>query len=289
MNMPCDIPESIGGAERNLYRNASASPMIMRVSPFGGWDQLRKTYRGEGFTGNRATEHGHKYEAIAREAAAKKLNLDLAGPTRLILGDYAASLDDITKDGKVILEIKCPFQGKDSKIWKSVRDYGEPSYDFWQMQHQLFCAPDAEIVVLFLYDSATGDSIYTEVDRDPNSIARLKAEWDKFWTWKDTEEPDNQDGWMHRDDYTWHQVAERYLEAKKAFDGAKDDLDVIKQELIDLSEADKVQGSGISLIKTSRIGSVDYKKVPQLAGVDLDQYRGEPTDVWTVTTKKGGK
>jgi hypothetical protein len=34
--------------------------------------------------------------------------------------------------------------------------------------------------------------------------------------------------------------------------------------------------------KSERKGNVNYKKVPELKGVNLDEYRGESITVWTV-------
>ncbi len=280
-----DIPESIGGADRMKYRNASSSPMVMRVSPFGGWEDLRKTYRGEGFKGNFATAHGHKYEDAARQKAKDKLCLDLSGPHRFIAGEYAASLDDITVSGETIVELKCPAQGKKSKIWKSVNDFGEPSYYYAQMQHQLLCVPSAQRVILFVYDAESEDYVWTEVDRSQPYMSELQSEWDKFMLWKDTDDSDPGDGWVRRIDGTWDNAATAYLRSKEKFDKAKEEMDAYRQDLIDMADGDKVQGSGVQVIHTFRQGSVDYKKVPELQGVDLDKYRAEQSEVWTVTSK----
>lgn len=287
MNAPHDIPESIGGSTRNDYRNASSAPAIMRVSPFGGWDEQRKTYRGldGAFKGNVATAHGHQHEDAARQAFAKKSGAQLAGPTRIIHGEYAASLDDVFEiDGETwVLEIKVPYQGKQSKIWRLVMDFADPSYYFWQIQHQLLCVPEAKGAILWVYDAESGEGCECEVLRCPSSIAKLKEQWDAFWEWMHTDEPDpNKEGWVERKDDTWHYAAEKYLKAKAAVDRATEELDEARKALVSLTETPKEKGAGVTVIKSLRQGSVNYKSIPELAGVDLEQYRGKPTEVITV-------
>jgi predicted phage-related endonuclease len=299
MNAPRDIPESIGGATRNLYRNASSAPAIMGESPFGGWDAQRKTYRGlEGaFKGNFATDHGHTFEPVAREAFAEKAGVELLGPTRVIAGEYAASLDDrYYYEGELWLaEIKCPVPTKkrtpkDSAIWKSVMEYGDPSHYGWQCQHQLMCVPEAVGVTFFVYDSETGDSVECEVLRDEVAIAQLRAQWDKFWAWMQTDEPDpNVEQWVERTDSAWHYAVKEFKELSALADKAKEALEAARKELVELCEAPKTRGGGVTVITTTRKGNVDYKKIPELQGVDLEQYRGESTEVTTVSIPKEKK
>ena len=42
-----------------------------------------------------------------------------------------------------------------------------------------------------------------------------------------------------------------------------------------LAEHPKEQGAGVTVTRYWRQGSVDYKKVPQLQGLDLSPYRGK--------------
>ena len=49
--------------------------------------------------------------------------------------------------------------------------------------------------------------------------------------------------------------------------------------MLDLSDARRAFGSGVELIRTSRKGAVNYGAIPELEGVDLEQYRKDPVDV----------
>ena len=58
----------------------------------------------------------------------------------------------------------------------------------------------------------------------------------------------------------------------------------VKDQMITMAteHGGKVKGSGFMVYETTRKGSVDYKGIPALKGVDLNQFRKPDTTVWTV-------
>jgi hypothetical protein len=166
-------------------------------------------------------------------------------------------------------------------------DFADSSYYYWQIQHQLMCVPEAVGAVLFVYDSESGDSCQCEVMRDELAIKQIREQWDLFWAWMQTDEPDpNVEQWVERKDDPWHYAAKRYLAAKKAADKAAEEAETYRQDLILLAEGDKVRGSGVTVVKSERKGSINYKAIPQLKDVDLEQFRGDSTPVTTVNITK---
>jgi len=274
--------ESIGGATRYSYRNASDAPKIMGASPYGGWTAVRDAILGVStFTGNVATRHGENYEDAAIEAFKKQFELAGSSQVRRMSGEYAATLDFLSDDESIIGEIKCPYQGKASKIWKSVMDYADPSHYLFQLHQQLLCVPSAKFAYLFVYDAESGESCYCETTRSEAAIAGLKAAWDAFYLWMATDQPDPNDGWIQASQ-TWCDKAAEYAAITKKIKDAEKDQAALKQELLLLGEGEKVKGAGLTLVKSVRVGNVDYKKIPELKGIDLDQYRAASTEVWTL-------
>ena len=51
----------------------------------------------------------------------------------------------------------------------------------------------------------------------------------------------------------------------------------------------RIQIGQCKICKMKRKGSVDYKKIPELEGIDLDQYRKDPTEFSTIKKDKGKK
>jgi hypothetical protein len=55
--------------------------------------------------------------------------------------------------------------------------------------------------------------------------------------------------------------------------------------LVSLTAHAKEQGGGVSVIRLWKRGNVEYKRVPQLAGIDLEGYRGPAREEVRITTK----
>ncbi len=74
---------------------------------------------------------------------------------------------------------------------------------------------------------------------------------------------------------TWKRSALRTRLAKA--------LDDAKATLIGLADHAKEQGGGVSVTRLWKRGNVEYKRVPELAGVDLEQYRGAAREEVRIT------
>jgi hypothetical protein len=46
-----------------------------------------------------------------------------------------------------------------------------------------------------------------------------------------------------------------------------------REEIVNISGGDSIQGHGVKLTRYWTKGSVDYKKIPELQNIDLDKYR----------------
>jgi putative phage-type endonuclease len=72
-------------------------------------------------------QHGTKLEPEAR-AAYETHTGNLMQPLVLSEGAYSASLDGINLKGDLIVEIKCPFRGKTSPLWKEASEGRVPGH-----------------------------------------------------------------------------------------------------------------------------------------------------------------
>jgi hypothetical protein len=79
-------------------------------------------------------------------------------------------------------------------------------------------------------------------------------------------------------------AAEAYRDAKQAADDAAKALDTAKAALVKLASQVNEAGGGVQVTRYWKTGAVDYKKIPQLKGVDLEQYRGASRQEVRVTT-----
>lgn len=109
-------------AHRAKYRNASETAAVMGLSPWQTPLQLWEVRTGRTQPViNAAMARGAQLEPLAREAY-EKLTGVVMQPVVLVEGDYSASLDGMTFDGGLALEIKIPVKGRASTLWQAVAD-----------------------------------------------------------------------------------------------------------------------------------------------------------------------
>jgi putative phage-type endonuclease len=167
---------------RAAHRNASEAGCIMQVSPFepDTWAKLwaLKTGRALKEPANAAMLRGLELEKKALACYAAMTGRTMQ-PQVFVKGSYSASLDGIDATGDIDLEIKCPYHGQASLLWQQVKEGHIPAHYYWQIQHQLYVA-EAKIAHFFVYDGAK-EGLLLEVSPDPEDIAYLIAQWDRFW------------------------------------------------------------------------------------------------------------
>lgn len=258
---------------RRKYRNASETPAVMGVSPWLTPYQLwlQRTGRAEAKV-NVAMIRGAQLEPAAR-AAYEKLTGNVMEPLVVVDGDYSASLDGITLDGQLILEVKCPMQGRSSQTWQAAAANEVPEPYFWQLQHQLMVS-GAALGHLYVFDGTEGALV--EVKPEQRSWERIRSDWNVFWDFltKDQPPPLSERDKCLREDATWKQAAEAYIRAKQAADSVGTALDEAKEKLAALAQHPSESGFGVAVTRYWKKGTVDYKRIPQLNGADLEQYRG---------------
>ena len=69
-----------------------------------------------------------------------------------------------------------------------------------------------------------------------------------------------------RKDAAWKRAAAAWLEAKKAMDAAKD-------KILALGGEESCYGSGVKFLRNLKAGKVEYAKIPELRGVNLEEFR----------------
>lgn len=257
---------------RAKSRNASETPAVLGVSPWQTPYQLwlLRTGRAEQKV-TPAMQRGSDLEPAARAAYETKTG-HIMEPLVLVDGEYSASLDGITLDGDLVLEIKCPFMGHDSDLWKSVKSGTIPIYYNWQIEHQLMVA-GAKLAHLWIFDGACG--LLLEVSSRPERWQEIHAAWDKFMQFlkSDSPPPLTEHDTRVREDGAWRQAATQYLAAKQQSEVCTANLEEAKAALIALASHPSESGYGVTVTHFWKRGAVDYRKIPQLKEIDLEQYR----------------
>jgi putative phage-type endonuclease len=258
---------------RARSRNASETPAVLGVSPWQTPYQLwlLRTGRAE----QKVTlpmRRGTELEPAAR-AAYEALTGNIMEPLVLADGDYSASLDGITLDGGLVLEIKCPMRGRESGLWQAVAQGSVPDYYGWQIEHQLMVS-GATLAHLWVFDGTEG--LLLEVSAQPDRWPVIREAWDRFMVFlgTDTPPPLTERDKHTREDPAWRDAAGKYLAAKQQQEASAAALEEAKAALLALASHPSEAGCGVSVTQFWKRGAVDYKRVPALQGVDLEQYRG---------------
>ena len=116
---------------------------------------------------------------------------------------------------------------------------------------------------------------------------RIHSGWDEFMRCVGTREtpPLTARDVRVRDDPEWLSAAAAYLELRAAYDELSAKVDAAKAGLVGLAAHAKEHGGGVSVTRLWKRGNVEYKRVPQLAGIDLEGYRGPAREEVRITTK----
>ena len=269
-------------AYRHSRRNASESAAVLGLSPwmtpYKLW--LLKTGRSETKV-THAMQRGTDMEPLARAAYEEQTGLVMQ-PLVLEAGDYSASLDGMTLEGDLVLEIKCPLRGTRSDLWLDVQAGQVPEHYAIQVQHQLMVA-GADLAHLWVFDGSKG--ILHAIARDEAVMSRIQEGWENFQQYltSDTPPPLTDADTVLREDTAWAQAAGAFAEAKRATDLADAALAKARDELVALACHPKEQGAGVTVTRYWKAGNVSYAKIPALQGLDLSSYRAKAREEVRVT------
>lgn len=267
---------------RRRHIGASDAPIIMGDSPWKTIYQLwlEKMGMGEETVMTPAMQRGIDLEPYARAVFEGIMGTEVF--PQVVYHDQnpfmMASLDGLSLDGKIAVEIKCPGQ----KTHEIAVNGEVPRHYYAQLQHQLACTG----LPSMYYCSFTGEgkTAIIEVKRDDQYIRNLIAEEELFWRCVEdkTSPPLTARDYKERDDEGWHSCRLRLEWLEMCIKSLEVEKQSIKKRLIEESGGHSCRGGGMSLSRSVQKGRVDYTKIPELKDVDLDKYRDPAQERWTL-------
>lgn len=264
---------------------SSDAATIMGVSPWKTPYQLweEKIGIGKPFQGNFATNRGNEMEPKARAA----FELYIGDEFPPMVAEHAnypfirASLDGYNKERNAILEIKCPGKA-DHDI--ALSGYVPDKY-YPQLQHQILVT-GANKAYYYSYDGEKGVTV--EVLPDVNYCRELLEAEIAFWDLVQNKIPPkltDKDAVVVTDAALLELAAE-YAHMDSQVKSLQEKMDQVKTNLSEQCTHSKTKIGRITVSREIRKGSIDYTKVGELKGVDLEQYRKEPTSFVTIRIEK---
>lgn len=249
-------------------------------SPYMVWEEM---VRGKKTETNAAMQRGKDLEPGARAIISSRHRVHYQ-PMVLQSKKYEwmiASMDCWNEHPKMGGEIKCPGD----KGMVDFLEKGVPSDYLWQMQHQMAVNGCAEQFLYVFHPDMT--HIEIKVKRDEKMIEELvEAEREFYYNHilEFTPPPLCDLDYEERNDYDWLNACESFLRAKELADQYVRAVESHKEKLIQIANGKNTRGAGITLFWTSKRGPVDYKAIPELKEVNLDQYRKGRVESWVIRT-----
>jgi hypothetical protein len=183
-------------------------------------------------------------------------------------------LDGFNKQMGLVLEIKCPNRETHEKAKQGII----PEYYNIQMQHQ-FLLSETEKGIYFSFDGEKG--IIVDVIRDDKFIEEMVKEEKEFYRkLKEFDPPDSPI--EHRSDTSWKTAAEKLIEARRLKEMAAKMEEEAKRDLVSQANSERSEGFGVRLTKSITKGMIQYKNIPSLKEIDLEQFRSSPSERWSV-------
>lgn len=260
------------------------------------WLYLIKTGQKEqeDLSNNPAVKRGKENEEPARRIFEEQTGI-LMSPCFGEMDTHSfvrSSFDGMTFERDAIGEIKVPSQKvHDLAKFGRVVDYYKP-----QIAHQALTAwghPEEwrdQATFFISYSPETGELVYVEkpVKTYRKLAEQLLAAEVKFWESVSSATPPCGEEWL--------EAAARYIELTAQADLAKAEIEVAKGRLVELlGSSKKMEGGGVSLVRATKVGSVDYQSVLQelMPGKSKDEitefcdrYRKDGGETLTVRVEK---
>lgn len=262
---------------RRTKIGASDAPIIMGCGYKKPSHLMEEKLTGKENYTTAAMQRGKDLEPVARELISVKHGAQYKPVVvqNSSIDWQIASLDGFDDATEYFIEIKCPNAEKYAKIVA-----GEvPIEYFWQIQHQL-CVTDQRQASLFAFDGS--NLVETIIKKDESAISELiHAENEFHQKMINFELPD--DPIEERKDAEFLEALNSYITIDKAYKEAEELREICRQGLSYLCNERPARAKGYTVKKIFQKGKIDYSKVPELTGVDLDPYRKEGYAYWKVT------
>ena len=230
-------------------------------------------------------DYGHKVEAAARSSVeASHFGFGvLEAPTASCEIDgvkLLASLDGLC-DGKIWECKSFGAMGTVSKDAELMIAGKVPDKHFWQMQQQMmvFDVKSASLTAAtFKLDEDGNEFIYCH--RPIEVLADKEAQAKLIERYKEIDAEINIEA-----NKSVLSLMESYTKLKEEAATASAALKAVESEIKAIAKstgAKTISGDNFNITLSSRIGSIDYSKIPELEGIDLDDYRKESSSFYTI-------
>lgn len=254
------------------------------LTPYQLW--LRKI-TGEEEKDNPAMQRGRRLEEEARAIFQETVVYEVK-PMVVFHPKHPwlmATLDGVNLEQGILLEIKCPnVKNHDLALQGEI-----PPVYYAQMQHQMMVTGIQKAVYMSYRPEDEEPVAYVDVLEDKEFIEDMFEKEQTFYEHLKsmTPPPLSQKDTIEIFDPEYLEAAQDWIEAKtmcEEWEAKKTEARRVLERYAEKSNViGTVVGGSVKVTTILRSGGVDYRRVPQLEGVDLDAYRKNPSRVYMVS------
>ena len=274
---------------RSKGLGSSDMPIIMGVSPWkkphGLW--LEKTGIKEStFTGNWATRRGNELEPMVRDWYNKKFGTKME-VVRKIHGEFPylrGNADGVDFGLNKMIEIKCGNLEDHARAY----DHGVIPKKYYPQVMFLSFLFDMPIDYVSYNEKFKEPFVVVKMEADPHFTEIMLEKAHHFWSMVQSKTPpllDSTEDMVIEDDIIAAMV-KKYSTLKTKKDEMENELKELSVEISSMTTHKKTVCNGWRLAWVERKGNVNYKKVPELEGVNLEDYRNKPSTFFTMKELK---
>lgn len=266
---------------RKKMVGASDAPAIMGVgfkTPFQLWQEKLSLIPPQPKTA--AMQRGLDLEGEARLLFTIESGIHVE-PKVVISKEFTwmmASLDGVSENGTVAIEIKCPgLEDHDKAVSGHVPEKYIP-----QLQHQMKVLElDSMIYVSYFNEELT----FFEVKRDEQYIKELVEVELEFYDCMTTMTPPKlgDRDYVDRNDQEWVLQAQEWKKINQAIKELEGQEMQARSNLIKMAANQNVRGGNVKVVKVARKGNIAYQDIEVLKDIDLEKYRKEHIAFWKIT------
>jgi putative phage-type endonuclease len=276
-------------------RTASELSTVMGVNKYQKLNELlelKKTGKSKPISDflQKLFDKGHVAEDKARSILENEKQIKfkpLVGEIEIDGIKLLASFDGISEDHSVIFEHKL----WNEKLAGQMMTMDIEHHYLWQIAQQMLVS-GAKLCIFVTSDGTKDNWVSVHITREylADMLGGL-YESDITHAWADfNEKLESYDGKAQvKASDALELMYQRYAIQKAVVDEETAKLDEIKADInnkIKDIDADVIDGSNFTITKVERKGNISYKNVPELEGVDLEQYRGKSSFYFKYTGKK---
>jgi putative phage-type endonuclease len=252
---------------------ASDAPVLLKVSPYKTELQLYKEkINKKSFEGNDSMRAGAYYEPFALELACKQLGAPFKPacfdhPTRSYM---FASLDG-WDESNGLLELK--MANHDDHDLAKAGIIPEKYVPQLQDQMAVTATQSAMYGSYVVRDNKVMDIAFVMLRRNDDMVEEIECAAERFYERIQTfDEPEPSEAdFVRFEDADGHTQKRRAI--KNQIEHLEIDLDMLDDEILKIVGNRNAYLGDLRIRMKSRRGNVEYAKIPELAGVNLDLYR----------------